>query len=113
MIGESEITLMRREGQTKNGDWVYRRPGVKASVTCNQRMFKRGTVPNTITLTSSEGDVFRLRNNLDPKDTERRIELLQQRIQRKQELGSKALHKADALREKVNELTASLDEFEG
>ena len=113
MIGESSITLTRREGQTKNGDWVYRREGVKASVTFNQRIFKRGSVPDTITITSSAGEVFRLRNSLNPADTERRIELLQQRIQRKQELGSKALTKAEALQEKVSQLTASLDKFEG
>ena len=116
MIGEKEITLTLRKGQTKNGDWIYRREGVKASVTCNQRLFKRGVdknPPKTLTLTSSEDEVFRLRNNLDPEEATRRIELLQQRIQRKQELGSKALTKAEALQEKVSKLTAALDEFEG
>ena len=113
MIGEHTITLQLRPGQTKNGDWVYRRDGVRASIYINQRIFKRGTVPETITLSSSEGDVNRLRNNLDPEATTRRIEHLRHRAQRKREIASDALTQADAMREKVDALSASLDDFEG
>ena len=113
MSGEHTITLTLRPGATKNGDWVYRREGVKASVYINRRIFTRGTVPETITLTASEGAVFRLPNNLNPEATAKRVEMLESRALRKQELAEDILSEAEDLRSKAGELTASLDRLEG
>jgi len=113
MSGEHRITLTLRPGATKNGDWVYRREGVKASVYVNRRIFTRGTVPETITLTASEGAVFRLPNNLNPEATAKRVEMLESRALRKQELAEDILSEAEDLRSKAGELNASLDRLEG
>jgi hypothetical protein len=111
MSGEHRITLTLRPGATKNGDWVYRRKGVKASVYVNRRIFTRGTVPTSITLTSADGDVFRLPNNLNPEATAKRVEMLESRASRKQEIAEDILHEAKDLRSKAGELTATLDRF--
>ena len=109
MSGEHTITLTLRPGATKNGDWVYRRDGVKASVYVNRRMFTRGTIPETITLSSAEGDVFRLPNNINPEATAKRVEMLESRASRKQEIAEDILSEAEDLRVKAGELNASLD----
>jgi hypothetical protein len=113
MTGDSTITLQRREGQTKNGDYVYRRSGVRASVYVNQRIFKRGTVPQTITIASTEGDVFRLPHNRNPEATAKQVAWLEDRVARKEAISQDALSDAEILRTKVGELNATLDEFEG
>lgn len=113
MSGEHTITLTLRPGATKNGDWVYRREGVKASVYINRRIFTRGTVPETITLTASEGAVFRLPNNMNPEATAKRVELLNSRALRKQEIAEEAMNDAEDLRSKASALNASLDRLEG
>ena len=109
MIGEKAITLQLRPEPTLNGDWVYRREGVRATVYVNQRIFVRDRVPETITITSKGADVFRLTNNLDKQATEQRIQLLENRVTRKQKIATTALHKADTLRVKAQRLTAALD----
>ena len=109
MAGEKTITLTLRPGATKNGDWVYRRDGVQASIYITRRLFTRGTVPQTITLTSSDGDVFRLPNNLNPEATAKRVEMLEHRASRKQEIAEDILSEAEDLRNKAGELNASLD----
>tara|TARA_R110000765_G_scaffold290277_1_gene386263 strand:+ start:322 stop:651 length:330 start_codon:yes stop_codon:yes gene_type:complete len=58
MIGDYTITLQRREWPTKNGDWVFRQAGVKATIYVCPRIFAKGIVPDEITL-SSPDPVFR------------------------------------------------------
>ena len=110
MTGEKTITLTRRPGPTKAGDWVYRRPGVKASVYVNKRIFKRDTIPDTITL-SSEEDVFRLPGNLDPEAVAKQISMLKDRAAKKRARAETTLRQADELHSKVEELNATLDTF--
>ena len=107
-FGEKTITLSRRPEPTKNGDYVFRRSGVHASVYINKRIFTRGIPPDTITLTS-EADVFRLPGNLDPDATNRRITLLQERAARKRERAAHELSDADALHHRAQQLHDALD----
>ena len=104
---EHTITLTRRPEPTKAGDYVFQRDGVKASIYVNKRIFKRGTAPNTITL-SSEEDVFRLPGNLDPDAMAKRIALLQERIARKHKRAENELRQADALNAKAAALQATM-----
>lgn len=58
MHGDRTIDLERRSHPTKNGDWVFRREGVKATVYVCPRIFAKGVVPDRITI-SSPDPVFR------------------------------------------------------
>ena len=80
---------------------------MKASIYVNKRIFKRGTAPNTITL-SSEEDVFRLPGNLDPDAMAKRIARLQERIARKRKRAENELSQADALNTKAEALHATM-----
>ena len=110
VAGEHTITLTKRPGPTKAGDWVYRRPGVKASIYVNKRIFARGTVPpETLTLTSQGADVFRFPNNLDPEATARRVEILKAKAQRKHEQADHAMRQAQELTERAQQEAEKLD----
>ena len=107
-LGEKTITLVRRPEPTKNGDYVFRREGVKASIYINRRIFTRGTMPDTITLSSDE-DIFRLPGNIDPDATEKRITMLEERAAKKRERAESQLTAADKLHTEAEALHASLD----
>lgn len=94
--GEQTIILHRRPEPTKNGDHVYRREGVRASVYVNKRMFLRGQMPDEITLSSSE-PIFRLPHNLDPDVTAKKVEVLEAKATKKRA-------QADAMLERAREL---------
>lgn len=97
MTGERTITLLRRPTPTKNGDHVFRRAGVRASVYVNKRIFAKGQqIPNEITL-SSEQEIFRLPGNFDPAATAKRVETLEAKAEKKRA-------QADAMLEKAREL---------
>lgn len=108
MIGEKEIILTCRPEPTANGDYKFSRDGVKASVYVNKRIFKRGTIPQTITL-SSEEDVFRLPGNLDSEAMTKRIAMLKDRVDRKRHRAEQDLTQADELHGKMTKLNAALD----
>ena len=108
MSGERSITLQRREGVTGNGDHVFRREGVKASIYCTPRMFRRGQLPDSITITCTD-DVFRLPGNLDPEATQRRIALLEERALKKRTRAQTDLSAADEIDILADALQASLE----
>ena len=94
--GERTITLYRRAAPTKNGDYVFRREGVRASVYVNKRIFVRGAVPDSITL-STESDIFRLPHNLDPDATSKRVAVLEAKATRKRAQANAMLERAREL----------------
>jgi hypothetical protein len=96
MRGEHTITLHRRPEPTKNGDHVYRREGVRASVYVNKRVFVRGAVPDQLTLSASS-DIFRLPHNYDPEASAKRVEVLEAKATKKREQADAMLEKARAL----------------
>ena len=101
MRGENTITLTRRATPTKNGDHVFRREGVRASVYVNKRVFVRGEVPDHVTLSASS-DIFRLPHNYDPDGAARRVEALEAKATKKRE-------QADAMLAKARELGSQAD----
>lgn len=105
--GEHTITLTRRPHPTKNGDWVFRRPGVKASIYVNKRIFT-ADLPETITL-SSQADVFRLPGNLDPEATSKRIDMLEERELHARQRAELQIQQANKLRIKSRALHDALD----
>jgi hypothetical protein len=107
-VGQRSLTLTRRSEPTSSGDLVFRHPDVRASVYITKRMFTRGSLPNTITLTTSE-DVIRLPGNLDPELTAKRIAFLETREQRNRARAEEELGKADALARKARTLHDSID----
>ena len=108
IAGERTITLTRRDRPTKNGDWVFRRPGVKASIYVNKRIFTTVLPPDTLTL-SSDADEFRLPGNLDPEATSKRIDLLEERELRARMRAESQVHHADKLRTQAKVLHDKLD----
>ena len=94
--GEQTIILHRRPEPTKNGDLVFRREGVRATVYVNKRIFVRGQVPEEITLSASE-PIFRLPHNLDPDVTAARVEALEAKATKKRA-------QADAMLARAREL---------
>ena len=94
--GEHTITLKKRAENTKNGDLVFRREGVRATVYINKRIFVRGQVPQEITLSASE-PIFRLPHNLDPDVTAARVAALEAKATKKRA-------QADAMLERAREL---------
>jgi hypothetical protein len=93
--GENTIILVRRPEPTKNGDHVYRREGVKASVYVNRRIFGKGvSVPDTLTVTAEE-PIFRFpADAVDPEVAAAKAERLKARAERSRERADLALEKA-------------------
>ena len=112
MAGERVVTLKLRPEPTKNGDYVYRREGVRASIYVNKRIFTRATMPKTITLSCVEGDVFRFPHNLDPEATRKQIAKLENQVSQQDNLSDVAKNKSQALRVKAGRLIASLKGIE-
>ena len=107
-MGESRIPLQRRATPTKNGDWVFRRDGVRASVYVNKRIFIRGQVPDEITL-EAPGNLFRIPGNLDPEATAKRIETLEAKAEAKREQAEAALERARELGSQAEAEAAQLN----
>lgn len=110
--GEQSITLHRRDDPTKNGDHVYRRPGVRASVYVNKRVFGRGmAAPPTLTLSADDPIFRRSAADLDPADVSAKADRLQQRAARSRERAEEALERArmaEAEAEKASALAGSI-----
>ena len=103
--GENTITLTRRDEPTKNGDHVYRREGVKASVYVNKRIFGKGiAAPQELTVKSEEA-IFRLPSDaVDPEVAAAKAARLKARAERSRERAETALEnarKAEANAEKA------------
>ena len=90
--GDNTIILIRREAPTKNGDHVYRREGVKASVYVNKRIFGKGVAPpDTMTVTAEEPIFRRPSDAVDPAFAAAKAEKLQARAERSRERAERAL----------------------
>ena len=110
--GDNTIILIRREEPTKNGDHVYRREGVKASVYVNKRIFGKGVAPpDTMTVTAEEPIFRRPSDAVDPAFAAAKAEKLQARAERSRERAETALEKArlaEANAEKANAVASSV-----
>ena len=89
----------RRAEPTKNGDWVFRREGVRATVYVCRRIFARGVVPDEITLTSPDPIFRRQGPAVDPAKVQARADRLTERAERSQQ-------RADAAQARARELDA-------
>ena len=93
--GETTITLYKRDQPTKNGDFCYRRPGVRASVYVNKRIFAKGVLPpETITI-SADAPIFRRPSDqVDPEEAKARAARLSAVATRSRERADAALERA-------------------
>jgi hypothetical protein len=82
--GEQTVVLQRRDEPTKNGDWVFRRAGVRATVYICPRIFAKGVVPDEITLTSPDPIFRRQGASVDPLAVQARADMLTARAERSQ-----------------------------
>ena len=98
-MGEHTIVLQRREEPTKNGDWVFRREGVKATVYVCRRIFAKGVVPDEITLSSPDPIFRRQGPAMDPAKIQERADRLTARAARSRE-------RADAAQERARQAEA-------
>jgi hypothetical protein len=76
----------------------------------NKRMFKRDTLPDSITISAGE-DVFRLPGNLDSDALTKRVNFLKERAARKSRRVETERLEIDDLHDKVAELHAVLDDI--
>jgi len=97
MHGEQTIVLQRRADPTKNGDWVFRRDGVRATVYVCRRIFARGVVPDEITLTSPDPIFRRQGPGVDPAKAQARADRLTARAERSQSRADAAQARARTL----------------
>ena len=94
-VGETSITLFKRESPTKNGDFVYRRPGVRASVYVNKRIFAKGVEPpDTLTLTADTPVFRRPADQIDPEVAQARADRLSAAATRSRERADVAQDRA-------------------
>ena len=94
-IGETSITLYKREEPTKNGDYVYRRPGVRASCYVNKRIFAKGIdAPDTLTLTADTPVFRRPSDQIDPAEAKARADRLSATAMRSRERADTAQDRA-------------------
>ena len=101
MSGENTITLTRREKPTLNGDWVFRREGVRSSVYICPRIFAKGIVPDAITLTSPDPVFRRPGPSVDPVAATARAAMLTARAERSQLRAVAAQDRAKDLAERA------------
>ena len=94
-LGETSITLFKRESPTKNGDYVYRRPGVRASAYVNKRIFAKGVEPpDTLTLTADTPVFRRPADQIDPEVAQARADRLSAAATRSRERADVAQDRA-------------------
>lgn len=105
--GENTIILVRRDEPTKNGDHVYRREGVRASVYVNKRIFGKGVPPpETLTVTADE-PIFRFPSDaVDPEVAAAKAEKMKARAERSRERADLALEKARKAEANAEKATA-------
>ena len=97
MYGERTIVLNRRAEPTKNGDWVFRREGVRATVYVCKRIFAKGVVPDEITITSHD-PIFRKQGpSVNPVAIQARADMLTARAERSQDRANAAQDRAKKL----------------
>ena len=106
--GENSITLYKRDEPTKNGDLVYRRDGVRASVYVNKRNFLRGEAPDVITVTSDDPIFRRPVGEIDPEVAAARVQQLQAKADRKRDQAGELLEKARTLSSQAEQEAAKL-----
>lgn len=93
--GETTITLFKREAPTKNGDYCYRRPGVRASVYVNKRIFAKGIQPPDTLTISADAPIFRRPSDqVDPEEAKARADRLSAVATRSRERADAALERA-------------------
>lgn len=106
--GETSIALYRREQPTKNGDYVYRRPGVRASVYVNKRIFGKGVgAPDTLTLTADTPIFRRPADQVDPDQAKARAARLSAVATRSRERADAALERARKAEADAEQASAS------
>ena len=109
--GESTIILIRREEPTKNGDHVYRREGVRASVYVNKRIFGKGVAPPDSLTVTADTPIFRREDEaIDPEVAREKVARLQARAEKsrlKADMALEKAHKAEDEAEKASEVASA------